>query len=217
MNAGRAAGCARAERHSWALAFKQRLAAESADERLAVVFDRICDACADEHGLPTLAGLRHLENGGFDDVLAAEWRPIYVSVYRRWIGQRLEHELARGPRPLSLRWWLSPLTILRDRVPAAMRPFTSPVIPLLVVLVAASVLVVPPLVRDHALTRLVTERVEAVEAATARLDERTAVVRGHAALVDVADVEALSAAWPSWRAARDEHARTLERLAAAVE
>lgn len=113
------------------------------------IFLRICEACADRRGLPTVAGLRRIEEGRFDERIGADWKPLFIDVYRRWLGFRMEREFLEPVRPLSLAWWFTAPPIVRMRVHGAASRLFSPAIGVFVVLLLLAGLGLKPLLTQH--------------------------------------------------------------------
>lgn len=125
------------------------------------VFLRLCEACADRRGRPTVAGLRRIEEGRFDERIGAEWKPLFIDVYRRWLGFRMEREFLEPARPLSIAWWFTAPPFVRMRVHGGASRLFSPALGTLVVLVLLAGLGLKPLLGQH-------ERRQALQAAMER-------------------------------------------------
>lgn len=149
------------------------------------VFRRIVEAWAGAGGLPPVAGLRQLERGNYDARLPPEWKPVFVDVYRRWVGFRMDEEFAAGPPTLGLRWWLSPVAGWRGRVPEILRRLLSPIVLGLAGVALLAAILVPRI----AAARLAEERLlrSAARAMEARDAAERLEARGHDQLADGSD------------------------------
>jgi hypothetical protein len=151
-------------------------------------FVRICEAFADDRGLPTVTGLRQLEQGRLDERLGADWKPVFVDVYRRWVGFRMEREFLEPARPLSPAWWFTAPPLVRTRIHGPLSRLLSPAVGVLLLLVTLAALGLGPLLAHH-------ERREALAAAVDRFelarDRLAAEERSARSLLHDADDESL--------------------------
>jgi hypothetical protein len=137
------------------------LSALGNDDLRRKVFLRLCEACADRQGRPTIAGLRRLDEGHFDERIGDEWKPLFIDVYRRWLGFRMEREFLEPARPLSVAWWFTAPPVVRMRVHGWASRLFSPAAGTMLVVVLLAGLGFKPLLGQH-------ERRQALEAAMER-------------------------------------------------
>jgi len=141
------------------------------------VFLRLCEACADRNGRPTVAGLRRLEEGRYDESIGEDWKPLFVDVYRRWLGFRMEREFLEPARPLSIAWWFTAPAFVRVRVHGGLSRLFSPAVGTLLVLVLLAGLGLKPLLSLHERHRSLAAGIDRHEIARDRLaaEERRAM------------------------------------------